>query len=101
MSDTYNLERALEALAEPNAKRYRDTFGPAIYQVEPTWATAILCQRCQYVAIIPRLPRRPIFTHECSSCGAVIRLAPPLEVLGAAPQQSVLPSASVSRQRPS
>lgn len=95
--DQYLLERAMGEL--DIGKRYPDTLGPAIYQVEPSWATAILCTACQYVAIIPSLPRLFTFVHECSSCGARIRLAPPAEVIGAGPPSSVLPSRSISPNR--
>lgn len=88
--DDVLLERALGELG--GGKHYPDRLGPAIYQVEPSWATAILCRRCQYVAIIPRLPRKHLFSHQCSSCGASITLAPPAEVLDAAPTQSALRS---------
>lgn len=99
MSGRDLLERALGELGD--GKRYPDRIGPAMYQVEPSWATAILCAACQYVAIVPRLPRRHLFTHECTSCGARITLAPPAEVMDAAPPSSVLPSGLISRARPS
>jgi hypothetical protein len=96
----YNLERALGEFDD--GKRYRDTIGPAIYMVEPQWATAILCTACLYVAIIPRLPRLMTFVHQCSQCGARIRLAPPAEVFSASPPSSVVGSAATSRHgRPS
>ena len=97
--DVYELERALGEI--DIGKRYRDTVGPAIYQVEPTWATAILCARCGFVALIPTLPRTLSFVHRCSSCGQAIRLAPPLDVIAAGPPSSVVPSRQVSPSRTS
>lgn len=89
--DAYELERALGELE--GGKRYRDRLGPAVYQLEPTWATAILCPACRYVAIIPRLPRKRLFAHECSSCQARITLAPPAEVFDVDPAAATaLPS---------
>jgi hypothetical protein len=77
------LERAFEAFADTGAVRYRDPAGVAIYQVAPTWATAIACTRCLYVAIMPTLPAKPIVHWECSRCGAIWTLLPPLEVRAA------------------
>lgn len=94
-TEDYNLERALGEFDD--GKRYRDRIGPAIYQLEPQWATAILCTACLYVAIIPRLPRLMTFVHTCSQCGARIRLAPPAEVFSATPPANLLGSASTSR----
>jgi hypothetical protein len=85
VSDTkrarHELERKL-ADALPDGRRVWDPAFVALYQLEPTWATAVICYRCLYVAIVPSIPSRPI-QHTCSQCGLVTPLAPPPEVLEA------------------
>lgn len=79
---SYALEAAAAAL--PDGKRYLDRAGPAIYQTEPVLASVILCFHCRYVMLVPSVPRSIRFVHPCSSCGSLIPLEPPFEVLGAA-----------------
>ncbi len=78
-------ERALAALDIYNdgrpSRTFLDPIGPAIYQTEPVWRTAIVCLRCSYVALIVTLPRKPALTWACSRCGWTTPLRPPAEVL--------------------
>lgn len=80
-----HLRRSLGEAADalPDGRRYFDLEGPAIYQVEPAMVTIIACWWCQFVSIVPSLPRVLRLVHPCSNCGALIVLRPPLEVLGA------------------
>ncbi len=61
----------------------RDGTGLAVYQLRPAWATLIVCLRCRMLGLLPALPRVLRPRHRCSSCGAVIVLEPPREVLEA------------------
>lgn len=73
---------ALEEASPTGASRiYFDEIGPAVYQTEPTWRTAILCLRCSHVALVISLPRKRRLTWTCSQCGWVVPLAPPGAVL--------------------
>jgi hypothetical protein len=74
------LERKIAEL--PEGRRIWDPLGTAVYQLEPTWATAVICFRCLYVGLMPTLPARAL-SWTCSQCGTVIRLEPPGEVLEA------------------
>lgn len=60
-----------------------DGTGPVVYRLEPSWMTAILCLRCEFVTVRPGLPRLLRQTVACSTCGNPIALEPPAEVLGA------------------
>jgi hypothetical protein len=64
-------------------RRMFDLAGVAIYQLEPNEATAIACHSCLYVSMVPSLPKRSL-VYACPRCGAMQRLAPPLEVMFAA-----------------
>lgn len=75
------LGRALEAF--PAERVYHDRVGPAVYVLEPSWATLIACYRCLYVALVPSIPRVLRMTYHCESCGALIPLEPPSEILAA------------------
>lgn len=75
----HELEAAI-ADAGLEGRRMLDMSAVAIYQLEPTWGTAIACVGCFYVSLIPKLPRRAL-AWTCPRCGAMQRLAPPLEVL--------------------
>jgi hypothetical protein len=66
----------------PDGRHVWDPACVAVDQLEPTWATAVICLRCLYVGIVPSIPSRPI-TWTCSSCRLVIPLTPPGEVLEA------------------
>lgn len=73
---------ALEEASPTGSSRvYFDEIGPAVYQTEPQWRTAILCLRCGFVALVISLPRKRLLTWECSKCGWVVPLAPPAAVL--------------------
>jgi len=65
---------------EGAARQYQDRIGPAIYQVEPTWRTVVLCLRCGFVGLILSIPRRAT-TWMCGQCGWSTPLSPPREVL--------------------
>ena len=75
------LERKLDD-ALPDGRRIWDPAFVALYQLEPTWATAVICYRCLYVAIVPTLPAKA-FSYTCSQCGLLTPLDPPREVLEA------------------
>lgn len=75
------LRGFLEGLAG-DGRVYLDLSGPAVYQLEPSWRTAVLCQACRYIGLVMSIPRRPI-TWRCPRCGDRVALAPPLEVLAA------------------
>lgn len=76
-----DLERFLEPLEgqlivrEPPFGRPR-----AVYQLAPTWATAIACYGCQYVALVMSLPARSM-AWKCPRCGNGVALDPPASVL--------------------
>ncbi len=63
--------------------RHWDRLGTALYQVEPSCITAVVCIRCLHVAIIPSLPKVPKLSWTCSACGTRIPMEPPPEVLAA------------------
>jgi hypothetical protein len=76
-------ERELRAYLDglgSDAQIVRDLEGPAVYQLAPTWATAILCVHCRYIGLVMSLPRRPL-TWSCSRCDRSVRQVPPLQVL--------------------
>lgn len=77
----HELERKLDD-ALPAGRNVWDPNGVALYQLEPTWATAVICFRCLYVGLMPTIPARPL-TWRCSQCGLRVRLEPPGEVLEA------------------
>ncbi len=79
------IERSLEAFLEGfgPGRIYRDKIGPAVYILEPSWATAIACHRCHYIALVPSIPAVVRLTHRCGQCRALIPLEPPAEVLSA------------------
>src|SRR4051794_24766505 len=91
------LERKLDE-GMPDGRRVWDPSGAAVYQIEPTWATAVICYRCLYVGLIPTLPAKPL-TWTCSSCGHRLRLDPPGEVLEAIRPGGTLVVPSSTRQR--
>lgn len=75
---------------EGDGRTYRDLTGSAVYQLEPSWRTAILCTTCRYIGLVLSIPRRPM-TWRCPRCAHQVRLTPPLEVLAAKdPQHSRL-----------
>lgn len=90
----YNLERAIAEV--PDGTRYQDPSGLAVYQTEPSWATAVACPRCLYVAVLPTIPRRPVLRYVCSQCSSAITLMPPLQVLGV-PSRSIVRSGQATR----
>jgi hypothetical protein len=65
---------------EGTARTFLDTVGPAIYQVEPVWRTAVLCLRCGFVGLILSIPRRAT-NWTCGQCAWTTPLRPPGEVL--------------------
>jgi len=77
----HELERKLDE-ALPEGRNVWDPTGAALYQLEPSWATAVICYRCLYVGLMPTLPARPL-VWTCSQCGLAIKLDPPGEVLEA------------------
>jgi hypothetical protein len=73
-----DLRPALEAIDTLGGGRlYHDRTGPAVYRLEPSPATAVACQRCQTVGLVPSIPRVPALVWTCSGCGARVRLEPP------------------------
>lgn len=77
------LERFLAGF-EQDGRTYYDLEGLAVYKLEPTPRTAILCRACRYISLVPSVPRRRL-VHECPRCAAAQRLTPPLEVLAVRP----------------
>lgn len=75
MPDLRRAEEAVEVLG--GGRLYRDQVGPAVYRLEPTPATAVACQSCRTVGLVPSIPRVPTLLYTCSGCGARIRLEPP------------------------
>lgn len=75
------LESKVDELAP--GVRHWDRLGTALYQLEPSWITAVACVCCYHVALIPSLPKVPKLTWTCSACGVLIPLEPPPEVLAA------------------
>lgn len=75
------LERKLGD-AVPDGRRVWDPTFAALYQLEPSWLTAVICTGCLYVGIVPSIPSKPL-TWTCGSCGRRIELNPPGEVLEA------------------
>lgn len=79
------LEAAVDSLAAGTpagqSRVYFDLIGPAVYQTEPAWRTAVLCLRCAHVGLIISIPRKPRLTWTCSQCGWVAPLEPPRAVL--------------------
>lgn len=76
MPDLRGAEGALDTVGGLG-RVYRDTVGPAVYRLEPTPATAVACQSCRTVGLVPSIPRVPVLVFVCSTCGARIRLEPP------------------------
>jgi hypothetical protein len=76
MPDLKPAEKALDTVGGLG-RIYRDQAGPAVYRLEPTPATAVACQSCLTVGLVPSIPRKPILVYRCSGCGAKIRLEPP------------------------
>jgi hypothetical protein len=76
-------ERLLAAVehATGPARTFLDLEGPAIYQTEPSWRTAIVCVRCSYVALVVSLPRKPHLVWTCPRCEWMTSLRPPADVL--------------------
>lgn len=77
------LRAKLDGGGLDEGRRVLDLSATAIYQLEPTWATAIVCVGCHYVALVPKLPVRSLM-WTCSQCRRSQRLDPPIEVLIAA-----------------
>jgi hypothetical protein len=86
------LGETLEPFAPPGAVWRFDPIGPAVYQLEPTWATAILCPHCEFVSLVPSLPRLLELTHWCPACSKPVLLRPPADVLAAGPPSSPVTS---------
>lgn len=85
MSDARRARRELARKLDdalPDGRHVWDPNGVAVYQLEPSWATALVCFRCLYVGLMPTLPARPL-AWTCSQCGQVTKLEPPGEVLEA------------------
>lgn len=57
-----------------------DLAGPAVYRLEPTALTIAACSACQYVGLIPSIPRKPRLVWTCSSCRRGYALEPPARV---------------------
>lgn len=78
------LRAALEAFeTEPGVIYAVDQTGPAVYRLEPSWLTALLCLGCGFVTLRLGLPRLLRQTLACGTCGAPIGIEPPFEVLAA------------------
>ena len=72
-----DLQRTLETVGGELGAYYYDLAGPAIYRLDPSPASVIACLRCRHIALIPSIPRVPLFVHVCAGCGGPIRLEPP------------------------
>lgn len=83
----------------PEGRRVWDRNFTALYQLEPAWATAVICYRCLYVGLMPTIPARPL-NWTCSSCGLVVPLDPPGEVLEAIRPAGTLITPASRRRRP-
>ncbi len=77
------LRASLEQLAQPGERYAIDATGPAVYRLEPSWLTAILCTSCGFVTLRMGLPRLLRQVVECGTCHTPIGLEPPAEVIGA------------------
>jgi DNA-directed RNA polymerase subunit RPC12/RpoP len=84
------LVDAIDPFAPAGSRWVFDPIGTAIYQLEPTWVTAILCPYCEFVTLVPSLPRLLELTHWCPACAKRVLLRPPSDVLAAAPPSSPL-----------
>lgn len=82
-SSERELGRILEAL--PGDAILRDLVGPAVYRLEPTWLTAVLCRTCGFIHLVVSIPARP-FVWACPRCAHRERLEPPAAVLAARPR---------------
>lgn len=70
----------LDKLQEGSGRIYRDLAGPAIYRLEPSWRTVVMCLACHFLTLIPTIPRRAT-VHACSRCGTRVLLIPPPAVI--------------------
>lgn len=79
----HELEATVADSGMLDGHRLLDLAGVAIYQLEPSMATAIACPSCFYVSLLPSIPKRSLL-YVCPRCEHPQRLSPPLEVMFAA-----------------
>lgn len=73
----------------------RDAIGPAVYRLEPSPMSVVACAACQYVSLIPSVPRVPELIWSCPRCGRAWELQPPARVWVAGSAPTLVPSVRV------